>query len=124
MVFESKFRYCKKAQFTLEVWGINFVCYFYGVKGKKLISKTRFQPILRFWKSVKNPHYKSDTSKNNFEARTFFPFSQKIKESRNMKKKDKIFALSKLLLPLGANKLIFWYFQPAATVKTKIKVFI
>ena len=41
-----------------------------------------------------------------------------------MKKKDKIFALSKLLLPLGANKLIFWYFQPAATVKTKIKVFI
>ena len=36
MVFESKFKYCENAQFTLGVWGINFICYFDGVMGKKL----------------------------------------------------------------------------------------
>ena len=46
-----------------------------------------------------------------------------------MKKKDKIFILSELLLPLGANKLIVFIFpslirQPTAIVKTKTEVFI
>ena len=51
-----KFRYCKNAQFTLEVWGINFICYFDGVMGKKLTSKTRFESIMKFWKSITNTH--------------------------------------------------------------------
>ena len=46
-----------------------------------------------------------------------------------MKKKNKIFILSEFLLPLGANKLIFFIFpdmitQSTAIVKTKIEVFI
>ena len=77
--------------------------------GKKLTSKTRFHPILRFSNSIKNAHKKSDISKNNFEA-SIFPFSQKTnKKNRSMKKKDKIFILPELLLPFCANKLIFWY---------------
>ena len=60
--------------------------------------------------------------------RSFFYFLKKLKEIRNMKKKDEIFILSELLLFLGINKLIFLYFltsrQPAAIVKTKVEVFI
>ena len=37
----------------------------------------------------------------------FFRFLKKLKESRNMKKKDNIFILSELLQAFGANKLIF-----------------
>ena len=33
---------------------------------------------------------------------SFFRFLKRLKESRSMKKKDKIFILSKFLLPLGA----------------------
>ena len=38
---------------------------------------------------------------------SFFCFFKKLKESINLKKKDKIFILSELLLPVGANELVF-----------------
>ena len=41
---------------------------------------------------------------------SFFYFLKKLKESRNMKKKEKIFIVSELLLTLGASKLSCWYF--------------
>ena len=45
-----------------------------------------------------------------------------------MKKKDKIFILSEFVLPLDANKLIFFIYpdvitQSSAIVKTKIEVY-
>ena len=86
-IFESKFRYCRNGQFTLEVWDINFICYFNGVIGKTLISKTRFQPILRFSKFLENAHWKSNTSKNNFKVRVIFPFSERIKKAKIWKRR-------------------------------------
>ena len=58
---------------------------------------------------------------------SFFRFLKRLKESRNMKKKDKIFILSEFLLP--CQQVIFLIFpdiitQSTAIVKTKIEVFI
>ena len=50
---------------------------------------------------------------------SFSRFLKKLKDSRNMKKKDKIFILSKLSLPLGANNLIFWHFLTCCYCKKK-----
>ena len=41
-IFKFKFRCCESGQFTLEVWGINLICYYDKVMGKILASKTRF----------------------------------------------------------------------------------
>ena len=51
---------------------------------------------------------------------SFSRFLKILKDSRNMKKKDKIFILSKLPLPLGANNLIFWHFLTCCYCKKKI----
>ena len=60
---------------------------------------------------------------------SFFRFLKRLKESRNMKKTDKIFILSVFPQALGANKLVFLIFpdiitQSTAIVKTKIEIFI
>ena len=96
--------------------------------GKKLTSKTRFQPIMRFWKSINNAHLKSDTSKNNFEARIIFPFSQKIKRKQKYEKEGQDIHIYRISTTFGCQQVNFLIFpdirQSAAIVKTKVEVFI
>ena len=89
--------------------------------GKKLESKTRFQLIIAHWKS--------DTGKNNFEARIIFPFSQKIKKKQKYEKEGQDIHIVRISTTFGCQQVNFLIFpdiirQSAAIVKTKIEVFI
>ena len=75
--------------------------------GKKLASKTRYQPILRFCKSVKNAHSKADTSKNNFEARIIFSFSQKIKRNQKFEKEGRDIHIIRIATTFGCQQVNF-----------------
>ena len=97
--------------------------------GKKLTSKIRFQPILRFSKSIKNARKKGNTSKNNFDPKIIFLFSQKIKRKHKYEKEGQDIHISTITTTFGCQQLNFFIFpdlisQPAAIVQAKIAVFI
>ena len=72
---------------------------------------------------------KSNTSKNNFDPKIIFLFSQKIKRKHKYEKEGQDIHMSRITTTFGCQQLNFSIFpdlirQPAAIVQTKIKVFI
>ena len=70
-----------------------------------------------------------DTSKNNFESLIMFLFSQKIKRKQKYDKDGQDIHIIRITTTFGCQQVNFLIFpelirQPAAIVKTKIKVFI
>ena len=93
MFLNLNLKYCRKAHSTLEVWVLTsfVISTVSGVKNWQVKQDFNlFRIILKRW--------------------SFFRILKKLKGISNMKKKEELFILSELLLPLCPNKWIFWYF--------------
>ena len=55
------------------------------------------------WVSIKNAYLKSDTSKNNFEARIIFPFSQKIQRKQKYEKEEQDIHIVRISTTFGCQ---------------------
>ena len=94
-----------------------------------MTSKKRFQPVLRFRRSIKNVNWKSDNTKTLSEARIIFPFPLKIKRKQIYEKEGQDIYIIRITTTFECQQVNFLIYpdflrQPAARVKTKIEDFI